>query len=212
MGSYYYLAAQLPSLIYGQNPPMSSEAFREMARPNLEEQDAALLDLLDLDPAPKSTALSDSASSIEESGPSYSDNANASGSDFIDNWRQWERTLRLCLARQRSQKTKREGSAPVEPPQFPADAAAAAQRAVAAWDSPLEAELGLDKARWDAIEMFQGVDYFDRNTIYAFFLKLKLLERRVSFKVEEGFAEYKSLYASILSSVEPGILPGGDTQ
>ena len=211
MGSYYYLAAQLPSLIYGQNPPMTSEAFREMARPQLEEQDAALLDQLDLDPAPRAFS-SEGIHSLEESGPSYSDNADASGSDFIDNWREWERTLRLALARQRSQKAKREGSAPVEPPQYPAEAAASALRAMAQIDSPLEAELALDKARWDAIEVMQGADYFDRNTIFAFFLKLKLLERRALFKIEEGFAEYKSLYASILSSVEPGVLPGGDTK
>ena len=198
MGSYYYLASQLPYLIYGQTPPMSSTAFRDLARPLLESGDAELLDLVDLDPG-----LREEGSPVDE-GPAYADNAPASGSDFIDHWREWERTLRLNLARHRAQRTKREGDAPVEPPIHPADAVAAAVKAAVATESPLEAELVLDKARWDAIEVMQGINYFDRNTIYAYLLKLLLLERREAFQVEAGFTEYKSLYASILEGVQTG--------
>ncbi|GHV68453.1 hypothetical protein AGMMS49928_07980 [Spirochaetia bacterium] len=192
MGSYYYLASQLPSLIYGQEAPMSAAAFRDLARPLLDAGDAVLLDLCDLDPQPFKAG---------DEGPSYADNAVAAGSDFIDRWREWERALRLNLARVRSVKSKREGAAPVEPPIFPADAVAAAVKAAAA-ESPLEAELILDKARWDAIEVLQGINYFDRNTIYAYLLKLLLLERGAAFEVETGFAEYKSLYAAILERVQ----------
>ena len=193
MGSYYYLASQLPYLIYGQTPPMSSAAFKELARSLIDEDDAALMDLIDLDPQPLKAG---------DEGPSYADNAPASGSDFIDHWREWERALRLNLARHRSIKTKRENASVVEPPAFPVDAAATASRAVASVDSPLEGEILIDKARWNAIEALQGNDYFDRNTIFAYLLKLMLLERRASFKTDVGFAEYKSLYASILDSVE----------
>jgi hypothetical protein len=210
VGSYYYLAAQLPCLIYGQNPTMSSFAFREMVRPLLEEKDAYFLDLCYLDPAGVAPDEKDASHSvIEEDGPAYADNAHASGSDFIDNWRIWERTLRLNLARYRSQKIKREGGVLVEPPAFPADAVSAALRAAAA-ESALDAELILDRARWDAIDYLQGIDYFDRNTVYAFLLKLMLLERKAAFKVEEGFSEYKALYASILEGVELGMSPGGE--
>jgi hypothetical protein len=34
--------------------------------------------------------------------------------------------------------------------------------------------------------------------MYAYLLKLLLMERRMAFKTEEGFNEYKGLYASIL--------------
>lgn len=201
MGSYYYLTSQLPYLIYGQTPPMSSAAFRDLAKSLLNDQDSALLDLVNLDPQLKKTG---------DEGPSYADNAPASGSDFIDNWREWERSLRLNMARHRSIKAKREGGAPVEAPIYPADAAAAAVKAVVATESPLEAEILIDKARWNAIEYLQGIDYFDRSTVYAYLLKLMILERRASFKTEEGFAEYKSLYASILDRVREGRLPGQD--
>ncbi|GHT79056.1 hypothetical protein FACS1894130_06820 [Spirochaetia bacterium] len=187
---YYYLAAQLPSLVYGQAAPMGSAAFTDLCRSALSEADAALLDLCTLDPAPFA---------VKPQGSAYAEPPVSVDPDFIDSWRNWERTLRLNLARYRTQKIKREGGAPVDPPDYPADAAGAA-KAAAALDSPLEAELFLDKARWDAIDAFQGLDYFSRNTIYAYLLKLLLMERRALFRVEEGFSEYKGLYAAILTA------------
>jgi hypothetical protein len=191
VGAYYYFVAQLPSLAYGQEPPMSSVAFRDLAQVQLDAQDAALLDLVGLDPQPTNAAQ-----------PAYVENAPSSGCDFIDNWREWERSLRLNLARVRSQRTKREGAAPVDPPVFPGDAVNTAQQASVSAESPLEAEEFLDRARWGAIERLQGIPYFSRNTIYAYLLKLLILERHASFKAEIGFAEYKSLYASILERAQ----------
>jgi hypothetical protein len=77
---------------------------------------------------------------------------------------------------------------------------AALAKNAAALESPLEAELYIDKARWDAIENLQGIGYFDSNVVFAYLLKLLLLERRALFKAEEGFAEYKRIYASILDA------------
>jgi hypothetical protein len=137
-----------------------------------------------------------------QTGPAYAEAPRDSPAVFINRWRNWERALRLNLARYRALRFKREGGAgnevsTVDPPEYPADAAAAA-KAAAAMDSPLEAEIFLDKARWDAIELFQGIHYFSSNTIYAYLLKLRLCERRTLFRAEEGFAEYKGLYASIM--------------
>ena len=187
MGDYTYLVAQLPYLVYGQNPPMSSAAFKEYAKPMLEDEDAKLLDKITLDPTP---AAGDQAV------------AEKTGCEFIDSWNAWELALRLNLARRRSIKIKRD-AAP-EPPPFPQDAVAAAGRAVGI-ESPLEGEIALDKSRWSAIESFQGYDYFNRNVVFAFLLKLLLLERRHSFNTEEGFTEYKSLYASILEDVQESV-------
>jgi hypothetical protein len=170
---------------------MSSAAFRALAESSMDPADAGLLAACTLDPDPRPERA--------DQGPSYGEIPGPSGCNFIDQWRQWERTLRLCLARFRAQKTKREGGSPVDPPEYPADAAAAAKAAMA-MDNPLEAEFFLDKARWDAIDALQGLQYFSRNTIYAYLLKLLLLERRSAFKTEEGFTEYKGLYASIMEA------------
>jgi hypothetical protein len=175
VGSYYYLAAQLPYLVYGQPVPMNHGAFKELARGAMGPAERAVLDACSLDPAEIPPAAS----------------------EFLGAWREWESALRLNLARLRAAKLRREGDHAVDAPEFPAGAVAAA-KAAAAIESPLEAEIFLDRARWNAIESFQGLNYFSENTIYAYLLKLLLMERRQAFKSEEGFEEYKTLYASIL--------------
>jgi len=216
VGAYYYLVSQLPSLAYGQKPPMLPEAFKELAKSTLSAEDSALLDMISLDPAPSEYSGTHGASS--SSSISYANQAPPSGSDFIDQWREWERALRLNLARQRAIKVKREGTALAEPPVLPADAASAAHGALAAADSPLEADIFLDKARWSAIDALQGTDYFDRNTVFAYLLKLLILQRRDSMRAETGFSEYKSLYASIMSGiavgggVQTGVSPVGESK
>jgi hypothetical protein len=81
------------------------------------------------------------------------------------------------------------------------DTYAAASKAIDE-SSPLDGEILLDKARWQAIDDLAGNDYFHRNSIFAYLLKLLLIERRMSFNVEKGFDEYKSLYTSIVESVQ----------
>jgi hypothetical protein len=174
---------------------MSVAAFKDLARSLLNPTDAVLLDALSLDPDGPGKIV------LEEGKPSYAQAAPVSGSVFIDRWREWERALRLNVARYRAQRTKREGAAPLDPPIYPADAVIAAVKAAVAVESPLEAETVLDEARWEAIGQLQGLDNFSRNVAYAYLLKLLILERRSSFKTEEGFKEYKSLYAEILNSV-----------
>jgi hypothetical protein len=116
---------------------------------------------------------------------------------FINEWLQRERTLALSLAWSRSAKQKRD--APLEVSHDPADAEVQAKAAFA-MENPLEAELFIDRGRWNAVESLVGTDYFGVNTIYAYLLKLRLMERWSSFKVEEGFAEYKALYAGIIEN------------
>jgi hypothetical protein len=204
VASYYFLTAQLPYLSYGQTMPISLSRFRELCRENLTPEDAALLDLCSLDPDPVKAELPP-----EERGAAYTELPPETPSAFINRWREWERALRLHLARLRGQQLRRD-AALADPPDMFVEAQAAAKAAFA-MDSPLEAELFLDKARWDAIEEIQGIAYFHRDNIFAYLLKLLLLERRASFKTEEGFMEYQSLYASIMESSDSGALPGEAT-
>ena len=171
--AYYYLIAQLPNLVYEQKPSMSSQDFLDLAKSLISKGDYALLKDLSLEMKEEKT-----------------------GCKFIDNWQDWERDLRMNLAKLRAIKLKRE--LPPEPV-FHMDIAAVATKAVDE-HSPLEGEIMLDKVRWHAIEEFAGSDYFHRNSVFAYYLKLLLIERRMSFNVDKGFSEYKSLYASIVES------------
>ena len=175
---YYYLAAQLPCLDYRQAAPMSSHAFRELAETFLRADDAVWLD--------RCVIYSDAANASEKGLP-----------DFFIHWYEWEQALRLNLARWRSARLKRDIS--FAAPDYPKDAVVAA-KAASVMDSPFEAELFLDEARWQAIDSFQGFDCFNRNAIYAYFLKLQLLERRSRFMLDNGLTEYTDLYTTIMEA------------
>ena len=178
VASYYYLIGQLPSLSYGASAPMDSVRFREMCAELMSESDYALLDQCVLDPP---------------------DPAVSTGSALIDTWTIWERSLRANLARLRAGKLKRDATGLPEASPDPQDAAAAA-KAAAAIESPLEAEQYLDRARWSLLDSLLGIEPFSRDTAYAYLIKLLLLERKSHFRVEEGFAEYKAVYASVMEA------------
>lgn len=200
--AYYYLVSQLPYLIYGQMVPLSSVQFKSLCQNALRPQDAALLDWCTLDPDPEALPLGEGKRS------SYRDVPKATPSPFINAWRHWERALRLNLARYRAQALGQEGAAPVDPPEDPLEAGVLAKTALGL-ESPLEAELFLDQARWNAIEAMQGFDYFGVNTIYAYLLRLLLMERRALFSAEEGFVAYKGLYSAIVAAAGGRASEGG---
>jgi hypothetical protein len=177
--------------VYGQQPPLSSARFREQCRDFLNPADLAQLDHCGFDVPPGEPS---------RLAPMPGEDAEPD-SGFIKDWRDWERSLRLNLVRFRSQRLKREAA---DAPEYPADAVQAAKSA-AAIDSPLEAEMTLDKARWDAIERFRGIDIFGAGYVFAYLLKLILMERKSSFKTEEGFMEYKTLYTTIVQNYESGV-------
>ena len=196
MGSYYYLGAQLPYLVQGQAPPMSSAVFKALARRQMSSRDAALLDYCTLDPDPAALPVEMAGEISPENPAEVRSEKVANSSAFIKRWREWERVLRLNLARGRAAKLKREA---VEAPELPSDAVLAAKNALAI-ESPLEADLLLERARWDAIQAFVGMDTFSETAMYAYLLKLLLMERRALMDTEVGFTEYKALYTAILGS------------
>ncbi|HCM27984.1 MAG: hypothetical protein A2Z99_05085 [Treponema sp. GWB1_62_6] len=179
MASYYYLVAQLPYLAYGLPSPMETRKFRELCAELMDPGDAAFLSRCSLDPA------------IAGGDPTHS--------PLIDGWAAWERSLRIHLAKYRAARLKREDVVLPDAPFEPLDAAQAARSALAL-DSPLEAEQQLDRSRWAAIEALASGPYFSRDTVYAYLLKLLILDRKALFRVEEGFAEYKAIYASVMEA------------
>ena len=176
--NYYYFVSTLPSLNYGDKPPVSSEAFREQCLGLLHPDDAELLKYCYYD--------AKLAVATEKS----------TGSDFIDLLMLRERVLILNLAFIRAAKLKR--PSPGDPPH---DVPRAEARGKAAFemDDPLAATIYIDQGRWGALEDMIGLNLFGVNNIYAYLLKLQLLERRQRFEAEAGAANYKELYDSILN-------------
>lgn len=188
--TYYYLIAQLPSLNYNQPAPISSADFRALCREHLSGADFALLERCALG-FPAATADADA------------------GSPFVKGWLRHERSLALGLARERSVRLGRDVSKSAfntADGGFEIDSLVKAALAIG---NPLEAELFLDKARWDTAEALQKAAYFGVNAVFAYMLKLLLIERRSSFMPKAGFAEYRTLYASIMENAPSAGAAGG---
>jgi hypothetical protein len=117
------------------------------------------------------------------------------GSAFIDLLMARERTLNLNLAYLRAAKLKR--PSPGDPPHDVPRAEAVAKAAFEMSD-PLEAAIYIDKGRWGALDAMVGIDLFGVNVIFAYLMKLQLLERKQCFDAEKGSAGYQKLYDSIL--------------
>ena len=190
--------AQLPSLLFEQKPSMSSGAFRALAESLMTEKDASFFKFLSINYDP---ASEEDDQNTEYDQGSSAESSSSTGCSFIDNWREWERTLRLNLAKQRAVKIGRDIKSITEPPVIYMDAASAAVKAIDE-TSPVDAELVIDRARWNAIVGFVGSNYFDQMNVYAYYLKLLLLERRQMFNTDAGFAEYKTLYNEIIENYQ----------
>ena len=176
--NYYYFVATLPWLNYGEKPPLSSGDFREQCKAMLDPEDAALLRYCCFDPV----------LAIET--------VKSTGSEFVDRLLERERTLIFNMACLRAAKLKR--PAPGIPPHdIPRTEAVA--KAVVEMEDPLEAELYMDQSRWVALDEMVGIDLFGLNNIFAFLLKLQLMERRQLFEVERGQTAYRELYGKILN-------------
>jgi len=179
VSNYYFLMAQLPSLVSAAALPVSVDAFKELALRYLSTHDRRILLGLTLEP-PRTLV--------------------STGSSLVDRWMEQERVLRLSLERQRAVKQKRD-----IPTDTPADELMArwpetvqAARTAIAMDNPLEAELFLYKTRSTWVETLRGTDIFGSDAVFAYGLLLMLRARRDLFEASAGRAAYTAIYNQIL--------------
>ena len=66
--------------------------------------------------------------------------------------------------------------------------------------NPLEAELFLDKMRWDKISDLEALEYFSTEKLAAYLLKLKLLERKALFTKADGNENYRQICKTVADS------------
>ena len=177
-GNYYYFIASLPYLSYGDTPPISSEEFREQCKGFLNKNDINLTRYCSYDPK----------LAVETVG--------STGSAFLDFILMRERTLALTLANLRAAKLNRPSLGELAHDMPRAEAMA---KAVFEMEDPLEAELSMDRDRWAVLEEVVGIDLFGVNTVFAYLLKLQLLERKQRFNFPKGSAEYRKIYETILN-------------
>lgn len=181
MTEYYYFTSSLPSLAMGSPPPLAFGRFAEdfprfLTPGDAETLTAASLEYPAADPAPA-----------------------ARGSAALSAWYEWDCALRNELARLRGQELERDAE-PWIREGFPHPDAVAAARAAFAAPSPLEGEMALGRARWDAIDRLRGTHYFDREALVVYSLQLQLLERLAAFDAAAGTGEYRKTYDAVMAA------------
>ncbi len=176
---YYYLVSQLPNISAAETKtalPLTGEQFRELASRFISEEEKCVLENLSLVPPMELVST---------------------GSVFLDTWYEKERNLRCALAQIRAQKLKKD-SIPL-PPGCTADIVTAARTAVG-MDSPLSAEQFLYEYRLRLLDDLRPLDAFSIDAVYAYGLRLILVERMRKFEVENGKTSYHKIYDTILSN------------
>lgn len=173
----YYLLAQLPSFsvedVHG-NLPITEEYFFDLCTRFLDKKSMKILSELSLEP-PKTYK--------------------STGSVFVDEWYKKERSLRFALAQIRALKLNKKYE--LDENSFSPDIVQVARTATG-MESPLSAELFLNKYRLDLIESIRPNDSFSVDSVFEYALKLKLAQRMKKFDVETGMASYKKIYEKIL--------------
>jgi len=175
--AYYYLVSQLPNISAAESKsalPLSSAGYKELCCRFISDKEKAIIEGLSL--VPPKDALS-------------------TGSNFLDIWYEKERYLRFALAQIRAQKMKKD---PVSlPAGLTADILQAARTAVG-MDSPYSAEQYLFEYRIKLLDELKPLDSFTIDAVYAYGIKLLLVERMKKFDVENGKASYHNIYDKIL--------------
>lgn len=174
---YYYLVSQLPNISTAESKtalPLTKDSFIELCSRFLSEDEKSVLEKLSL--VPPKDCLS-------------------TGSVFLDTWYEKERYLRFSLAQIRAQKMKKDAVS--LPAGLTADILQTARTAVG-MDSPLSAEQFLYEYRVKLLDDLRPLNSFSIDAIYAYGIKLMLVERMRKFDTENGKSSYHKIYDTIL--------------
>lgn len=178
MSRYWFLSATLPGLLFGATPPMSGDEFLILCERNMSPEDyaetVAAIGYLSSDQVPEKMK-----------------------SSFLSSFVAWERTFRNGLARLRARRQNSSEDEFIRPSKR-SDEAESIAASCFAIDDPYQAELNLERERWNAIERLSSLSSFDLDFIIAYRLKLAINERLERLNAETGSVGYRRLYDDIL--------------
>ncbi len=112
---------------------------------------------------------------------------------LVSEWAKFYNTLNDELIHQRNQRLGREGQAAHQKDESASKIVTAAMNA----KNPLAAEEMLLALQFEKLDQLIDVHYFDDYALFGYALKLKLLERKSSFKKESGKAEFSRIVGEL---------------
>ena len=164
MREYYYLIASLPMLEFGAKPPMSYVDFLKRCRGQLCSDDMRIIGKVKTGP---SEAAGESRGVLKE-------------------WKDFDIALRNEIAKQRALKLTRDPLKYIRGEDYSNPFESVFAHWAVSQDSPIRAELYLDRVRWEKIEEFSKGHYFDIGFLIGYALKLQILERWQNINKESG--------------------------
>lgn len=183
MSRYYYFAATLPALQLGAPAAMKTAEFLERCARHLGPADLEVV---------RAAHLGSEPEGVPEA---------ASRSPLLTRYYAWERSLRNELVRLRARRLDRAPEAWLRPAERDDTAPRIAQLVFQA-SNPLEAEILLERQRWEALEGLKANHFFDLESIVAYRLELQIIERLGRLREAEGEARYRETYAAILAAAK----------
>lgn len=175
MSAYYFLAASLPMLHRDAKPPFSAESLWERSREHLRPAHArtlrAVLDGIST-PHPFAKALHEA-----------------------------ETQLRNAVARQRARRLERDPAPHLRRAGggYRVDIERAVEAAFNASVNPREREALLDGLRWNLAEEFAGFNPFSESFVFAYAVKLRILEKRARENPDKGREKTETFLRNALS-------------
>jgi hypothetical protein len=179
--SYFYIIPTLPALSFTAAPPFGMEEFFARCLNSVDAEELAVLESASL--------------SFPEGGE------DSSPSRILDACRVWDRSLRNELARLRAGRRGLRPEMYFRSGREDLDALRTASAAFHA-ENPFEAEIIMEKARWELVESLKSGRFFDFEILMAYCVELLILNRVASFETEKGFMNYRSIHGAILGAVE----------
>jgi len=180
MKRYWYFASTLPFFPFGAAAPMTVEEFDERCSRLIDKGDMALVHLVE-------RARAGEYSAAMEASP------------FLRSFLRFEAGVRNALVAARAKANKwdpetwlRSGIDTVEVSQI--------VQAVLSAPDPLQAELALERERWNVIEQLSALSSFELDYILAYKMKLLIAIRCAAFNKERGTEEFNTLYQNILDT------------
>ncbi|NQT76000.1 MAG: DUF2764 family protein [Candidatus Omnitrophica bacterium] len=171
MREYYYLIASLPMLEFGTKMPISYVDFLKRSREQLESADMGIIERIKTGPF----------EDTEDPSPTFKE------------WKLFARALRNEIARYRAARTGKDPLEHIRGGNYPDPFVSGFAHWAVHEDSPIEAELYLDRARWEKIEELEKGHYFDIDFLVTYALKLQILERWDRINSEGGMALLQAL-------------------
>jgi len=173
---YYYFVASLPTLFFAAAPPFASQAWLDLCREQISEDDHALLSRIgfhELNVRPGDHAVWQAYSA-------------------------WETALRNELAVQRAHRLGLDPGPFLREAPFYANLPATVKEALDA-GTPKAVEITLDQKRWACLEELGTGTPFDLGHLIVYRLELLLLERNDRFRPEPGLESFSKGYNQVLN-------------